>query len=86
MDKPKEIKVNIPITDLIQISINVGVPTLINIIAVNLYYNLSGGDLNIKFAQVAGVSFLVTVFLTILTYNVLPKFKFFRAFKNYEGR
>lgn len=85
MDKTSKIKIEIPILDLLQIIINSGIPITVNYVIIKYFYG-SGDDLNIKLAHGAVIGFLITVLLTILLQNLLPKFRIFRPYKDYEGR
>lgn len=83
MSKLHTRKIAIPKDELLSNVCSTLIPAIINVVAVYFIMDLQQEITKIILSLVSAV---LTFCLIIILHNVLPKFKFFRPFKHYEGR
>lgn len=83
MSKLHTRKIAIPMEALFSNICSTLLPAIINVVAMYFIMDLQKESIKYVLSLVSAVG---TFFLILLLHNLLPKFRFFRPFKHYEGR
>lgn len=86
MDDLKTCKMILPLSKIITILCSSGIPAIVNIVGVKLFYKQSEDNFDYILLWSAFIGVILTIAVTTILHNILPRFKFFRSFKDYEGQ
>lgn len=86
MNNFKTIKVSIPIDRILSVLCSTISPALINFIGILIFYNPEKNNFDYILIISALVGSVVTLILTVVLHNRLPRCARFRPFRKYEGR
>ncbi len=79
-------KIIIPINELISSICSTFIPAILNVIVICLIMKENENNNSYYSFLKPVASSIITIFSIIILHNILPKIKFFRPFKKYEGR
>lgn len=86
MNNYKTMKISIPIDRILSILCSTLVPAIVNFIGILVFYDPQKENFDYILIIFAIIGAIITLILTVILHNYLPKWGRFRPFRKYEGR